>query len=207
MSLKIVGITGKSGAGKSTVAGYFSEKLVNSKVLSVDKIHINYLMTKQRNKLIDLFGEDIIVNDKLNTIYFIQFPEKQKKIFDDLEKILLTEIEKLKKENSWVIIDFFQLPSLKKVWNLCDYLILVEAINDDRRYENIAIRYKKVGKNVTRTREKELKLRDYQAQDYQNYEYSFYLLNRYDETLIETTDLVIEQLNKSPHQKIKKITT
>lgn len=64
-----------------------------------------------------------------------------------------------------------------------------------------------MGKNVTRTREKELKLRDYQAQDYQNYEYSFYLLNRYDETLIETTDLVIEQLNKSPHQKIKKITT
>lgn len=154
--MKIIGIYGKSGAGKSTAAKYLCQKLKNAKLLEVDRIHINYLLSCQKQKLINLFGEDIIRNGKLNTIHFINFPEKQKIIFeetfDDLEAILLKEIEQIKEIYDWVIIDFFRLVSLKKIWNLCHYRILVEAINDDVRYENIALRYKKNGKNSPRFR-------------------------------------------------------
>lgn len=199
MSLKIVGIYGKSGGGKSTAAKYLCKNLDNAKILEVDNIHMDYLLTCQREKLINLFGKDIIVNGKLNTIHFISFPEKQKIIFDetfdDLETILLKKIEDIKETCDWVIIDFFRLVSLKKIWNLCHYRILIEAINDDIRYENIVMRYKKNGRNITRTMEEEFMLRDYFVRDYYKYKHDFYLLNTYDNNFKKELDIIIKKLN------------
>lgn len=202
MGLKIIGIYGKSGVGKSTAAKYLSESLYNAKILEVDNIHKNYLLSHQKERLKELFGDDIIVNGKLNTIHFINYPEKQKIIFeesfDGLEAILLKEIEDAKETYNWIIIDFFRLVALKKIWNLCQYCILIEAINDDKRYENIAMRYKKNGKNITRTREEEFKLRDYFIQDYNKYKHDFYLLNNYNyNNFKKDLDIIIKELNNS----------
>lgn len=41
--MKIIGITGKSGVGKTTTANYLREMLKNSKTIFIDDIHINYL--------------------------------------------------------------------------------------------------------------------------------------------------------------------
>lgn len=198
MGLKIIGITGKSGVGKTTFSKYLSENLEKVKVLGVDTIHIHYLLSQQKDKLIHLFGDDIIVNGKLNTKYFIQFPEKQKIIFDesfdDLDTILLKEIEIAKETYNWIVIDFFRLSSLKKVWDLCEYHILIEALSDDKRYENIAMRYKKMGSNINRTKEEEFKLRDYFTQNYHDYKYDFYLLNNYDSKFEQEIDMVVKEL-------------
>ncbi len=197
MELKVIGIYGKSGAGKSTAARYLSEKLDRVKILEVDKMHINYLLTKKSDRLKELFGDDIIVDGTLNTIHFINFPEKQKIIFDesfdDLEEMLLKEIDYAKERYDWIIIDFFRLVELKRIWNLCRYRILVEAKNDDLRYENIAKRYEEKGKNITRTREEEFRLRDYFIGDYSKYEHNFHLLNSYDDNFIKDLDNIIEE--------------
>ncbi len=199
MSSKIIGIYGKSGAGKSTAAKYLSEKLENAKVIEVDRIHINYLLTQQKDKLINMYGEDIIINGKLNTTLFIAFPEKQRLIFDEsfseLETICLKEIEDANKSYEYIIIAFFRLVSLKKIWNTCQYRILIEAINDDKRFENIALRYVKMGENITRTREEEVKLRDYFLPNFNKYKHDFHIINSYNKNFEKDLDNVVKEIS------------
>ena len=85
--------------------------------------------------------------------------------------------------------------SLKKIWDLCQDRILIEAVNDDKRYENIAMRYKKKGKCITRTKEEEFRLRDYFIQDYNKYKHDFYLLNNYNHSFKKELDIIIKELN------------
>lgn len=197
--LKIIGITGKSGVGKSTLAKYLGENLENSKVILVDAIHINYLLKEKKDRLIELFGDDIIVDGKFNSYYFITYPEKTKMMFDesfeDLGNILKDMIDSSITQYSWIIIDFFRLISISKIWDLCDYHILVEAIDDDKRYENITKRNQEKGKKVIRTREEECRLRDYSVEDYFSFEYEFHVLNNYDEVFLKDMDALVDKLN------------
>lgn len=201
MSLKIIGIIGKSGVGKSTVANYLSEKLDNVKILEVDKIHMNYLLSHQTDKLKKMFGDDIIVNGKLNNVHFSNFPEKQKRVFyesfDDLETILLNEIEDIKEKYDWLIIDYFILVLLKKIWDLCHYRILVEAVSDNKRYENIVLRNAKKDGDIPRDIKEELRSRDHFIQDYKKYKYDFYLLNNYNDNFKKDLDILIDRIFKS----------
>ena len=205
MSLKIIGIYGKSGVGKSTAAKYISEQLKNAKVIAVDKIYINYLLTNQKARLIDVCGNEIFINGNLNMNLLITFPDKDKIIFDesvnDLEIMVLQEIEEASKTYDYIIVDFFRLLSLKKIWRLCQYRILIEAINDDKRYKNIVLRQGKKEQKITRTKEEELRLRDYLIPDYKKYKYDFRLVNSYNKSFEKDIDNIVKEISNSTFEK------
>lgn len=196
--MKIIGITGKSGVGKTTTANYLKEMLKNSKTIFIDDIHINYLLTTWKDNLIELFGEDVIVDGKLNTSYFVSYPHKFKIVFEEslkyLETTILEEIDSYSKDYDWIIIDFFKLISLKNVWERCNYHILIEALDDDKRYLNITLRYKKKEKKIKRTKEEEHRLRDYNAEKYHDYKYDFIIINDYDDGLKNKVNDIVKDL-------------
>ena len=193
----IIGITGKSGSGKSTVSEYLESNLKNSKSIFVDDVHIKLLLQKKK-QLIELFGEDIIKDNRINSQLFAQNPSIHSEMYsisrDDLVDVLNSEIESLRKNYDYIIIDHYKLAEFQTIWNQCDYRILMEAINDDKRYENIALRYKKRGQNIERKPEEEYLIRDYLIPDYANYSYDANLINKYDESLVKQLKLLTEKI-------------
>ncbi len=193
----IIGITGKSGSGKSTVAKFLKSKLNNAYIIAVDKIVISLIML-QREFLICLFGENIIKNNKIDTILFTEYPEKTKVIFEiineDLKKILFKEIKEQLKNYNYILVDFFRLPILKEVWNLCDYHILVQEISDKKRYENILTRYNNSKKTAIRKIDEEFRLRDYHNPNYDDFVYDFNIINKYDEMLINEVEIIAHNI-------------
>lgn len=195
----IIGITGKSGSGKSTVSEYLGKNLKNSKIISVDSIHIKMLL-ENKDMLIEMFDESIILDGNINTQLFVQYPYKWNEVFirthDDLVRILTNEIEKAKKDYDYIIIDNFKLAEFQEIWNLCDYYILVEAVSDEKRYQEIALRYKKRGQNIVRTPEEELLYRDFFIPDYYSYSYDSKIVNEYDESFDKQIELIVEKIKK-----------
>ena len=66
--MKTIGITGGVGAGKSTVLAYLEEKY-NAFVIQADEVGHIVMAPGQEcyQPVIDLFGKDVIKNDKLLT--------------------------------------------------------------------------------------------------------------------------------------------
>lgn len=81
--MKKIGLTGGIGSGKSTVARIF--EALNIPVYYADNASKNLLNNNAelKNKIIDAFGEDAYVNDKLNRKYISD------QVFNDSQKINL----------------------------------------------------------------------------------------------------------------------
>lgn len=189
----IIGVTGLSGTGKSTLSDNLGEILDNAKVIHIDKTHINLLM-KNPSLIIDVYGKDIIKDGKFDGDLFIKYPEKLRKVFElsykDLVDTLYNEIMEYQKNYNWVILDFFALSRIKEIWQLCDYTILVKAADNTKRIENISLRHKKDGKDPNI----DVKLRDDFAPNYDLYRYDFYVLNNYDSNFIQDINNITNQL-------------
>jgi len=63
----IIGITGNSGSGKSEISKILSEK-INAKIIDADKIvkKISEPGNEYYKKQVELFGKEILINNKLN---------------------------------------------------------------------------------------------------------------------------------------------
>lgn len=111
--MKIIGITGSSGSGKSTVTSIL-EKELKAKVINADEI-VKKMQTqgsKYFEKIIELFGKDVIKENgslnrrKLAEIIFKNKAQKEK--LDDLTyKYVVEEIKKQVNmaQEEYVIID------------------------------------------------------------------------------------------------------
>ena len=189
----IIGVTGLSGTGKSTLSESLGKILNNAKVIHIDTVHVSLLM-KNPSLVINIYGEEIIKNGKFDGDLFIKYPEKLRKVFEISYKYLVVElnneIEKVKKTEKFIILDFFALSKIKEIWQLCDYTILVKAINESKRIENISLRHIKDGKNPNI----DIALRDDFAPDYDLYKYDFYVLNNYDLNFINDINNIANQL-------------
>jgi len=108
----ILGITGNSGSGKSKISKIISKK-INAKIIDADKIvkKISKPETEYGEKIIELFGKEILIKNKLNKNKIAEIIYKNSEIRNKLNKItfkyvvdeIKKEINNSKKEN--VIID------------------------------------------------------------------------------------------------------
>lgn len=128
----LIGITGKSGSGKSTVTKTFKELNATIKIVDIDKIgHDSYSDPNVREKLIHYFGKEIL-NDDLSinrkTLSNIVFNDntKMQKLYKATREYMEHSIDNLINSSNIVILDYALLPKLKH-FNLCDIKILVTA--------------------------------------------------------------------------------
>lgn len=128
--MKIIGITGDSGVGKSTIALKLSEKL-NCPFLDIDKVILNseYLNAESETPphTFKLQSEhfNLLIDNLKNT---------ESPISSLINNLVEQEISKLSKENKTIIVEWMLLPYLK-VWKECTTKILINA-NDILRKNN-----------------------------------------------------------------------
>lgn len=125
--MKLIGITGDSGVGKSTLALKLGNKL-KCPFLDIDKVILNSGPMAKENK-----------NPQVSKMK----PEYFDLLIDNLENsdsgisVLLnnmveTEINKISKENGTIIVEWMFLPYLK-IWQKCDTKILIKVDEELRR--------------------------------------------------------------------------
>ncbi len=141
--MKIIGITGKTGSGKSTAAAYLNSKLKDSIILDLDGIAKDVYRENKNvvEKLRFCFGKDIADRDdkvnykKLGSIVFADCGEMEK-----LDEIMFPLIEEKVKEyilknnskSGYIIIDAAILFK-SNIYKYCNKIILVKSDLKNRR--------------------------------------------------------------------------
>ncbi len=139
----IIGITGKSGSGKSYLSTILAEKL-QAEHIDVDKISHQVLSFPETQKFLkkefgnDIFDEEILNRKKLGKIVFCDHDK-----LNLLNKFCKIQIEKkldelIKTETKPLILDYALLPWLKQ-FKLCDVKILLTA-DFETRYSRVNLR-------------------------------------------------------------------
>ena len=138
--MKIIGITGNSGSGKSTISKMVQDKC-NGIVIDADKIARNMACADSNylKEIANVFGTDIISNNKLDRkkMADIIFNDKiQKEKMDEITfKYVVNEIKlriNLAKEQYDCIILDVPLLFESKLNEICDYTIGVIAKEEDK---------------------------------------------------------------------------
>lgn len=139
--MKLIGITGKTGTGKSTIATTLAQKL-DGRYVDIDKIGhqatSDPIITK---KLCNVFGNELLDNNgnvdrkKLGNIVFSD-TDKMQILTDITWKYMEQKLDKiLLQKQQCFIFDWALLPKVK-FWNMCDIKILVTS-DDAVRKERI----------------------------------------------------------------------
>ena len=171
IDLKLIGITGDSGVGKSTLALELSKKL-ECPFLDVDKVILNSEPMAKENKTPQI--------SKMKPEYF-------KLLIDNLENLnsgismllnnmLETEVNKISKENNTIIVEWMFLPYLK-IWQKCDTKILIEVDEELRRSNAI--------NNKLITEEQYDGCVSIVKVDYSKFDYDYTFNNNYDNKSLE----------------------
>lgn len=169
--MKIIGITGDSGVGKSTITLGLSEKL-NCPFLDIDKVILNseYLDTESKTPhTFKLQSEhfNLLIDNLKNT---------ESPISNLINNLIEQEISKISKENKTIIVEWMLLPYLK-IWEDCTIKILINA-NDILR-KNTAI------KNNLITEEQFDDCVSVARIDYSKFNYDYVFENNYDKESLE----------------------
>lgn len=130
---KIIGITGKSGSGKSTVAKRIGELIPNSTVIEVDSIgHDALCRPNILERLIETFGSEILDDlgnvdrKKLGNIVFAEREKMQELANATYSYISQTIAEIIDAAQDVVILDWILLPQ-DPAWQKCHLKILIET--------------------------------------------------------------------------------
>ncbi len=135
--MKIVGLTGGIGSGKTTVAKQF-EKLGVPIYIADDEA--KKLMNRSkviRRKLIALFGEDAYKNDVLNRPYLAKIIFNDKRLLQKMNAIVHPKVAShfkswLKKQDAPYIIKEVAILFENGSYKQCDYIITVTAAMENR---------------------------------------------------------------------------
>lgn len=157
--MKLIGITGKTGTGKSTLAILLAKKL-NGQYIDIDKIGhqaiSDYSISK---KLCDSFGNEILNENgnidrkKLGNIVFTN-TDKMQILTDITWKYMEQELNNiLLQKQQYIVFDWALLPKVK-FWNMCDMKILVtsdDVIRKKKIIERDLISYEYLEKRESAT--------------------------------------------------------
>ena len=128
----IIGICGKSGSGKSTIAKQITSRYKNAVHLDIDKIaHKSHKDEEVKQKIIGTFTESVLTNNeidrkKLGRIVFAS-KEKMKLLEEITWEFMEKEIDDFINENKdkIIILDYILLP-LTKYFDKCNIKILLD---------------------------------------------------------------------------------
>ena len=187
--MKIIGITGKYGSGKSSFAKELSQKL-KCDVINIDKVgHQATSDEKIKKELCKAFGSEILGVDGLidrKKLGNIVFADKEK--MDFLTRITWGYMQEildaiLNKEPSIILLEWALLPIDHKYWDKCDIKILMKAKEEEERKNKVLQRDK-----IT---EEYFKKREANSLDYRLFEFDYVFENDYKE---ETMQKIIKEI-------------
>ena len=132
----IIGITGKSGSGKSTYAKNLAKEN-GYHVIHIDEIGHKVLESDYvKNKLIEIFGKDSVVSGTVNRKYIGDLIFTQRHLYQNLSDLvwedMKAEINKELTSYPNVILDWLLLPHTH-YWKMCDKKILIIADENERK--------------------------------------------------------------------------
>ena len=135
--MKKIGLTGGIGSGKSTVSKIF--KLFGIPVYNSDQISKNILLNNKivQKKIINVLGEEIVQNNKVNTTKISEIIFQNKKKLDAVNTILHDEVKKdfnhwLFKQKGSYIIKESAIIFEAKIESTFDKIILVKSCENTR---------------------------------------------------------------------------
>ncbi len=135
--MKIIGLTGGIGSGKTTVANFFKELGVPIYIADVEAKKIMNTSVSIKKALISLFGEKSYLNNDLNRKFIASKVFEDKELLQKLNNIVHPEVEKhfkvwvANQDQSYVIYEaaiIFENNAQSKF----DYTILVTAPEDTK---------------------------------------------------------------------------
>ncbi len=131
----VIGITGKSGVGKSTYACQLAEKN-GFRVVHIDKIsHGIISLPAIKAALIDIFGDEVIKDGAVDRKYLGDLIFENRHLYKELSDLIWdmmkNKIDYILSKHENVILDWILLPHTH-YWNMCDKKILVVADEEDR---------------------------------------------------------------------------
>lgn len=185
--MKLIGITGKTGTGKSTIATALAQTL-DGQYVDIDKIGhqatSDPIITK---KLCNVFGNGLLDNTgnidrkKLGNIVFSDTDKMQ--ILTDITWAYMEQKldDVLLQKQQYFVFDWALLPKVK-FWNMCDVKILVTS-DDTMRKKKILER--------DHISEEYLEKRESATLDYSRLSFDFIFDNNYTK---ETMDVFIEAI-------------
>ena len=171
----IIGICGKSGSGKSTIAKMIIDKYKDRVIhLDIDKIgHKVETFDDVKSKLVASFGESILINGEVDRKKLGQIVFSSQLMMEILTDItypaMIEEIDKIINENQEkiIILDWLLLPKTK-YFLTCDIRILLDI--------PYAIRLNRCLKRDNITKEK-FDLRDKNSFNYDGYDFDYIIKN------------------------------
>lgn len=188
--MKIIGVTGKSGSGKTTFAKKLAKSL-NGVYVDIDRVSkeplnkpniIHILCKKFGNEILDERGN--IDTKKLGSIVF-----SNEEWLNELMRITQKDAEQQiddilsKKDNNIVVLEWIKLP-ISKYWEKCDTKILVKADHIKRR--NKVLERDNISKEY-------FEKRDLSAIEYEESDFNYIFENNYNEKEMEETIDVISK--------------
>lgn len=191
--MRLIGITGKTGSGKSTIGKLLADKL-NCKYIDIDKIgHESTSNSSIFEKLLKEFGYSILDKNKnidRKKLGDIVFSDKIK--MDILTNLTWNYMKNelnyiLSSNEDYYIFDWALLPSVD-FWDMCDVKILITS-DDIKRKEKILKR-----DNITK---EYLEKREQNTLDYSRFNFDYIFKNNYSkESLNYIIDIIFNKLTK-----------
>lgn len=199
--MNIIGLTGKSGSGKSYFASKLGEKLGNSAVIKIDDIFSEVMNEPDIvSKIRDIYGEEVIKNGEVDLDTILS----NKEIFNTIYEMIADRIEEAvtraikeaeegktekdgtktdKKEN--VILDWWGLPKSDLIAK-CDYVVYVD-VDPDTRLQALQ-------KRETRISQKDIDIRDdVLSVKYDSVKYDLVIQNDHKQ---ETVDEAVKKISR-----------
>ena len=145
----IIGITGKSGSGKTTYANQLSEEN-GFHVVHIDNIsHSIMKLPVIKARLIDMFGDEVIKDGVVDRKYLGDLIFENRHLYKEMSDLIWDmmkhRIDNILSAYDDVILDWILLPHTH-YWKMCDTKILMVANEEDRKRrvmarDNISLEY------------------------------------------------------------------